>query len=170
VSLRIAPLALAVLASCAHTPSSAASPAAGMLVGMWRLVGAKVVLPGGDTRPSGLGESPSGFMAYDRSGTMAVQIRTGTVQPWEPAAAMAPIAGEPVDAGQAYLAYAGTWTLDAGSRTVVHLVEISLDPSLVGKEVIREVAVEGDQLVLTVPWRTPAGEPATTRLTWRRAG
>ena len=60
------------------------------------------------------------------------------------------------------LAYSGTWEL-RGGKEVVHHVSLATRESFVGKDLMRTVSWEGEDLVLTTP-------PPVNVLRWRRAG
>jgi hypothetical protein len=141
------------------------TPSDGM-VGMWRLAGAVVVRANGERTISKLGRNPTGIIVYDRSGQMAVQIMADPRALAEDAGHLS--SGEPATMHQEYLAYAGTYHHDVGAGTVTHHVQMSLDRPLIGGRILREVELDGDELTLIADWQLPPGDPATTRLTWRR--
>ena len=58
------------------------------------------------------------------------------------------------------LAYSGTWELRGGEE-VVHHVSLATRESFVGKDLVRSVSWEGEDLVLTTP-------PPVNVLRWRR--
>jgi hypothetical protein len=60
------------------------------------------------------------------------------------------------------LAYSGTWELRTGEE-VVHHVSLATRGSFVGKDLVRAVSWEGNDLVLTTP-------PPVNVLRWRREG
>ena len=62
------------------------------------------------------------------------------------------------------LAYSGTWELRG--KEVVHHVSLATRESFIGKDLVRAVSWEGDDLVLTTP---PRGGVVNV-LRWRRAG
>ena len=59
------------------------------------------------------------------------------------------------------LAYSGTWEKRGGDE-VVHRVSLATRTSFVGRDLVRSVSWEGDDLVLTTP-------PPVNVLRWRRA-
>jgi len=62
------------------------------------------------------------------------------------------------------LAYAGTYTVDSGARTVSHHVEISGDQSRTGTDQIRTYTLNGDRLTLITQ---ASNDPATVKTTVR---
>ena len=63
------------------------------------------------------------------------------------------------------LAYSGTWEL-RGEGEVVHHVSLSTRGSFVGRDLVRSVSWEGDDLMLTTP---PTRQGVVNVLRWRRA-
>ena len=62
------------------------------------------------------------------------------------------------------LAYSGTWEL-RGKEEVVHHVSLATRESFVGKDLVRAVSWDGDDLVLTTP---PTRDGVVHVLRWRR--
>ncbi len=73
---------------------------------------------------------------------------------------------EKAEAFDSYLSYAGIWRIEDTPRgpVVVHAVTEALVPNIVGNEQRRDVALDGDQLVLSY-----RGGAKTYRLTWTRS-
>lgn len=69
-----------------------------------------------------------------------------------------------------YDAYFGTYTVDDAAGTVVTLLQGALSRGNVGRSFTRTITVTGDDLVLRLETATPAGEPVTRTLRWRRVG
>lgn len=66
-----------------------------------------------------------------------------------------------------YVSYGGTWTLV--DEVVTHHVAFALFPNWVGNDLVREVAWEGDTLVLTaLPEKSRSGKTVVNRLYWTR--
>ena len=51
---------------------------------------------------------------------------------------------------------------------MIHVVETSLFPNWVGSEQRREIAWEGDRLILSTPPIPTGGAPTVHRLVWER--
>jgi hypothetical protein len=120
------------------------------IVGTWRLDSYHDVQEGTEIEGP-LGAAPEGLLLYGPDGHMAVSMM-----------------GTGARSG-AFMGYAGTWR-HAGDR-LVHRVAVSSHGYLVGTAQEREVALEGDRLVLA--GTTPPGAPgASTRrlLRWQRVG
>jgi hypothetical protein len=119
---------------------------ASRIVGTWKLVGITVHHPDGTETPDQLGANPIGYIMYDRSGHMAVQL-TSTNRSADPSA-------------RGYTAYFGTYTIDEQEKSVTHHVEGSINPSGVGGNPKRFVVLNGDDLKLIVKATSPDGSPA----------
>jgi hypothetical protein len=120
------------------------------LIGTWALLSYESVSEDGTTRhPFG---GAAGRLAYDEHGNMAGQVmrpgRHGTDAP-------------------GYIAYFGTYEVDAAGDTVIHHVEGALNPSWVGGDQVRRFRFDGDRLVLELD--VPRGDRVFRHvLTWRR--
>lgn len=65
-------------------------------------------------------------------------------------------------------AYAGTYTIDDATHTVVHMPMVSVDPADMGTKLVRHYEVVGDTLKLSGKW-TYQGEELTFTVFWKRA-
>jgi hypothetical protein len=67
-----------------------------------------------------------------------------------------------------YMSYGGRWSL--ADEVVTHRVAFALFPNWVGTELVRDVAWDGDQLILTgAPDTWALGKVVVHRLVWERA-
>lgn len=137
------------------------------LVGAWDLVSWDLALDGAP-RPHGFGDDVTGLLLYLADGHMSAILSDPNRAPLsvEPFAA-APVA-ERAEASRAYVSYGGTWSIR--DDQVVHHVEFCLLPNWVGTDLVRTVAWQGPDLVLsTAPELDPKGRSVTNRLVWRRS-
>ncbi len=139
-----------------------ASPIREKLLGSWRLVASDSRDANGDANAP-LGDDPIGQLTYDASGTVCAQLmRRG--QPhfrsddWQRASAE-----EKASAWSGYFGYFGTFTIDEGTGTIVHRVDGSWFPNLVGTEQVRHFSLAGNRLTLTA--ETPRGRVS---LVWEK--
>jgi hypothetical protein len=109
-----------------------------VLTGAWHLI----EWTSGDEHP--LGPDAVGRLIYSDDGSMAAFLARS-------------------DGHSDALAYSGTWELRGGEE-VVHHVSVSTRESFVGKDLVRAVSWEGDDLVLT----TPPRDGRANVLRWRR--
>jgi hypothetical protein len=144
------------------------SSSGGQLVGTWRLISRVVRLEDGTAVQEGLGTTPKGYLMYDSSGHMAVQL----LRPDRPAA----IDCSPSGSAQSdnspqllngYEAYFGTYTIDETNHTVTHHLEGALAAADVGKSLVRNFQVSGEKLTIVV--RTSSSKEKQIRtLSWER--
>ena len=139
------------------------------LVGAWRLVDWTVTTTdraGDATVHRPFGDAPTGRLLYTPDGGMLATITTADRAPLG-----APLRQVPDDvaaaAARSAFAYGGRFTVDGD--TVVHDVETSLWPDMVGTRQVRRIAWEGADLVLTGEEPLPDGRHRTHRLHWTPA-
>lgn len=137
------------------------------LVGAWRLISFESRTTGGDTRQP-LGRAPRGQLLYEANGRMSAQL----MNPERPPFASGDLSGgtdaEVRAAVGGYIAYYGTYTVDAGRRLVTHHVEGALFPNWIGSDQVREFRLNGDRLTLQTPPIRMRGEESVTVLVWER--
>ena len=153
----------------AHTTLQGDISASGrQLVGTWRLITRVVRLEDGTAVQEGLGTTPKGYLIYDPSGHMAVQL----LRPDRPTTiACSSSDSTPSDNSpqllNGYEAYFGTYTIDETNHTVTHHLEGALAAADVGRNLIRQFQVSGDKLTIVV--RTSSAKEKQIRtLTWER--
>jgi hypothetical protein len=73
---------------------------------------------------------------------------------------------EQAEAFRTFLAYTGRYTL-SGDK-VIHHIEISSIQNYVGKDLVRSVKFQGDQIILVTPPTPVNGKIPTVELTWQR--
>jgi hypothetical protein len=137
-------------------------------LGAWRLVSVEGELPG---RP-GIYDRPTGLIVYDRSGRMSAQIATrADRKPLGPIAKAS--AEDKAAAFDTYIAYFGTYAVDAKAETVTHHIEESLAPGRRGADNVRWFEFQGNDRLLLIPVEdgkggTLARKDATYKLLWER--
>jgi len=145
----------------------AISGSGGQLVGTWRLISRVVRLEDGTAIQEGLGTIPKGYLIYDASGHMAVQL----LRPDRPTAidcstSVSAQSNSP-QLLNGYEAYFGTYTIDETNHTVTHHLEGALAAADVGRNLIRQFQVSGDKLTIEVRTSSPKERQIRT-LTWER--
>jgi hypothetical protein len=128
------------------------------VAGTWKLISAEDVVDG-KWKPYTFGNPPSGYFIYDASGIASVQIMT------TPPVTLSdpddgPTPEEALDIFNGYIAYYGTWTVDAVNITVQ--VEGAWDPRQVGTAQSRPYQLDGDTLII--------GNQTTYKRTLQRVG
>ena len=110
------------------------------LHGAWRYVTA--TLDGKPSRPNG-----RGIIYYVPSGDMVVQVSPGAETG---KAGAQPTPEEALAALDGYIAYFGTYTIDAAAKTVTHHRQGSVQPGD-SADLVRRFKIEGDRLTLSPP-------------------
>ncbi len=141
---RMAAMALSLFAGLSGGGAvQATDRGADALVGTWR------VEEIADTDASGhvlhpYGEHPKGYIVYDATGHVHIQVMRTPATP--PFASADGTDAEVRAAYQGYVAYFGTYRVDARTGTVVHHVEGSLMPGYTATDQPRPFVVSGDEL------------------------
>jgi hypothetical protein len=128
------------------------SDVAQKLLGAWRYVGTRI--DGGNWDR---GANPKGMIYYGPHGEMAVQIAPD-VKRRRAGAVMTP--EEAKIALTDYIAYFGTYTIDAQTETLTHHRHDSIQPGD-GGDLVRRFELDGDRLVLRAL-------NSTLEVTWER--
>jgi hypothetical protein len=135
----------------ALVPSSWAADAQPRLVGSWRLVSYEDK-PAQGPSVFPYGAEPRGFLVYDATGHMAVQIMK------QPHPKVASGDGHRVTPQEkealldAYVAYFGTYRVDGAKGIVIHRAEGDLYDLFIGRDEERPFELSGDRLVLKPRW------------------
>jgi hypothetical protein len=128
------------------------SDVAQRFVGAWRYVGTTI---DGAAKPRG--NNPTGMIYYGPHGEMSVQIAPDVARR---KAAAVMTAEEAKVALTDYIAYFGTYTIDAQAGTVTHHRQSSVQPGDAAA-VVRRYEFAGDRLILRPP-------NSTQEITWER--
>lgn len=133
------------------------------LIGTWKLVEYSII----DRDKNGekyfpLGKDATGFILYTQDGYMSAQmmasgrpvyasgrLHTGTVE-------------EMAKAAKGYMAYSGHYEVDEKTNTLIHHMEVSMNPTWLGQAQERYVKLEGDTITIT----SSANQAV---LVWKRA-
>jgi len=144
------------------------------LAGGWQLVSRVTTGPDGKVLVDpGLSATPTGVLIYDRLGHVAAQLsRPGRTVAMlgEECRAAKEVKGTN-DTSQTvlgYVAYFGTYTVDAKQGVVTHHLESALFPGDIGKDIKRNFSVSGDTLTIKFHTTLADGTPVLRTLTWAR--
>lgn len=132
------------------------------LVGTWELVSASTTTSTGDRSETPYGPNPTGRLTYTVDGRVTAMISHDGRKSLSTLAKPE----EQAEAFKTFLAYAGRYRLSGDE--VVHSVEISSIQSYVGKDLVRRVKFQGDQIILVTPPTPVKGKIQTFELIWRR--
>ena len=135
---------LTALSLTALLMTSALAQTANSVVGSWKLISYEVEAQSTGQRGPIMGAEPAGFVTFTADGRVAF-VLTGEGRK----------AGKG-DAEKALLldtlvAYAGSCTTEG--ETWATQVEVAWNPEWVGTRQVRNYKVDGEQLVVTTPWR-----------------
>jgi hypothetical protein len=131
------------------------------LIGTWKLVSAASTTSTGERNETPYGPNPTGFLTYTEDGRVTALISYGGRKPLGTLASLE----EQAEAFKTFLAYAGRYTLNGDE--VTHHVEISSIQSYVGKDLVRNVKFQGDQILLVTPPTPVKGTIQTFELIWQ---
>jgi hypothetical protein len=159
-----------ILFCLASTPAAPAQDnLARKFVGAWRLVsveGTNATVPFAFDRPTGM-------LIYDQSGWMSVQIAVkGARKPFARGAASGTVE-EKAAAFDSYIAYYGTYTVDAGAGTVNHHLQSHIYPGGMGAHNVRWFEFQGNDRLVLIPVEDGKGgvisrKDARYKLFWER--
>jgi hypothetical protein len=149
----------ALSSSIAQAQQAAGSSDTGarQFVGTWRLVSLE-----GDSLSllARRGDHPMGYLYYDATGHMAVQIQPDRSRPsWPPT--RVPSQAEALEAVTGYVAYFGTYQIDSRARSVTHHREGALNLDLI--DYVRRYEFDGPDRLSLMPVDRPG-----IRLVWER--
>ena len=155
-----------------NSPETLASTS---LLGAWRLRSCEARSDDGDVSYP-YGPNPIGYITYSPSGYMAVSIMGGDPPRLPDEGDVLAGTARAIDAGHAYIGYAGTFHLD-GIRAlsssefegaVHHTLKTASFPNWVGSIQRRDFHLAGNTLTLSTPPITRRGVRAVATLVWER--
>src|SRR5579863_702135 len=119
------------------------------LTGTWKLVSATSTTSSGEKCEPPYGPNPSGFLTYTGDGRVSALISYTGRKPISFGAETPALQAEQAEAFKTFLAYGGRYTLNGDK--VSHHIEISSIQNFVGKDLVRTVKFQGDQIILVTP-------------------
>ena len=146
-------LSIVILMFVTAAASAQSAPA---VVGTWK------VLRYEDRKADGtvtypFGEHPRGYFVYDATGHLSVQImRTPAMKAFPGMREGTGDGDRYKDAFLSYVAYFGTYTVDAAKGVVIHHVEGSVRPDYTDTDQVRPFRIDGDRLIIEM--RQPDGQ------------
>ena len=138
------------------------------LVGTWQMVSrvdrdaSDRVLP-----ETSLGSDPVGYLIYDASGHVAVQLMARQ-RPGTPCEVTAIAVANNLAQVSGYEAYFGRYEVDAVVGTVTHIIEGALSQADVGRRLTRRFSVAGDRLTIQFEPGGSTGDRRTRTVVWQR--
>lgn len=141
--------------------------------GTWRLISWEMRRADGTVRYP-FGKDAAGLLVYDPGGFMSGQMmrrhRPRLSAPRTAAAGVLEAGPDEIKAAfTGYVAYCGTFDVDAAAGIVTHHVECALLPDWVGIDQVRQFELDGDRITLRTPPVEVAGQEQVGVLVWERA-
>jgi len=144
---------------------------AAQLIGTWRLVSRETTTSTGEriVEPE-LGAHPVGYLIYDSTGHVAVQMmrENRSKSEMENCGSRNTKGRNTSSIFCGYNAYFGTYTVAESQRVVIHHLEGALSLDDVGKDLHRSFEVTADQLTITFSTTSPEGLSIKRTLVWER--
>jgi hypothetical protein len=138
------------------------------VVGTWRLVSSEGRSSAGDvSRP--YGDGPVGLLLYGADGYMSATLMRPDRPPFASGDRLRSTPEEVRLASEGFLAYCGTYDLDASKGLIVHHVTAADFPNIVGTDLVRRFVMENGHLVLETQPVLRASKTWVFRLTWAPA-
>ena len=136
------------------------------LIGTWVPVSAEDRMANGEVHYPAYGHYPRGYLIYDATGHMSVQLmnpereklglRTASLEQFKAAAT-------------GFLAYSGTYKVSRTDGRIIHHVDCALDPADLGTDMVRKFVLSADTLILTLGPYNEYGTVVESRtLIWKR--
>ena len=155
-----------LLASCSLAQTATPSPAVAQLVGTWQLVSIEDTTKDGAVKPpEQFGPHPRGFLMYHPDGHMCASIMNPDRPAWKDPAKASD--AEKIAYYDTFIAYCGTYKLNAEGSIVTHYPGVAWTPAYVGSTQVRPFKIEGNRLIITVA--NPLPVVSKRVLVWERA-
>lgn len=149
-----------------QTPRFNSSEVPRELIGTWVPVSAEDRMASGEIHYPAYGHHPLGYLTYDTTGHMTVQLmnperekhglRTASLEQFKAATT-------------GFLAYSGTYKVNQAEGKIIHHVDCALDPADLGTDMVRSFVLSNDTLALTLGPYNEYGTIVERRtLTWKR--
>lgn len=114
-------------------------------IGTWKLISSVQRLADGTSRPYGFGPHATGYLMYDATGHVCVQVmnpdRPQWVNPDHPTPA------ETRTSFDGFGGYCGKFTVDADKHILTQIPEVAFDPNIVQKPSPRNYSFDGQRLI-----------------------
>lgn len=139
------------------------------LVGVWKLISVEQRSEDGQVSYP-LGRRVAGQLIYDEKGNLSVQCMRAERPKFASGDSRNGTPEEVRAAFEGYMAYFGTYRVDAEQGTVVHHVTGNVFPNWVGMDYVRHYRLSGSRLTLRTPPIFMGGRHVTGEFVWERLG
>ena len=136
-------------------------------IGSWELISSEFRRSDGEVSYP-WGRDTVGILMYDADGNMSGQIMRPDRTEFVLKDHMKGTPSEIKSAFEGYIAYYGTYEIKEDEKTVIHHVEGSLMPNMVGRAMRRFYEFSDNRLVLTTPAIQVGGQQVVGVLIWER--
>ena len=144
------------------------SSAKEQFVGTWKLVSWKIEQADGELIDSPLGANALGWIMYQPGGHMCVAFMRPDRSKFASNNLMK-ATPEEIKAGfEGYMGYCGSYEVDEQERVIIHHLQLSWFPNLLGTDQKRYFEFSANRLTLSTPPLTVLGEAQVHRLIWER--
>lgn len=157
-------LMLLLLVTLAAGVSHAQTP---LVVGTWRLVSFESRDKSGEVRYP-LGRNATGQISYGADGSMSAILVQPDRPPFVSGDMQRGTDAEVRSAFEGFVAYFGSYSIDAEKGTVTHHVKGSSFPNWTGSDLVRFYKLEGEKLTLSTLPFLYGGESSEAVLVWER--
>lgn len=142
------------------------SKAKDLFVGTWRLFAIEEDIAGKKTIYP-MGKKPFGYLMYDSTGHMALQL----MNPDRPSMSLRAASKLELDEIiiNGFDAYSGTYSINEEERSITYQIECSVYPTIVGTAIKRNYELTEDQLIIKSMFTNNSDNTERTRKTiWKR--
>lgn len=160
-------LSVVLLAQLGLAQSGSPAPTVEQLYGTWQLVSVEGTVTGQAKPALPYGAHPVGFLMYQADGHMCAQLTNEDAAPWKDAAKATD--AQKIAYYESFIAYCGTFKLDAQNSTVYHYPTVAWSPSYLGSTQPRPFRLQGDKLIITATKGLPDPKMEKLVLVWQRA-
>ena len=137
-------------------------------VGTWKLVSWKIEQVDGELINSPLGADALGWIMYRPEGYMCVALMRPDRPKFASDNLMEATPEEIVTGFEGYVSYCGRYEINEQERFVIHHLQLSWFPNLVGTKQKRYFKFTENRLTLKTPPLTALGEAQVHQLIWER--
>jgi len=137
------------------------------LMGAWSLESYSDTTEGKET-VFPFGPKPIGLLIYTPDGYMSAQLMSLDRSSLDVGDWNGQTQGDFHENARHFIAYSGEYQVDEVTATVSHMPNVSFAPDLIGKQLKRQVKLDGDRLTLTVVTSRVEGNSVKSSLCWLR--
>jgi hypothetical protein len=165
-TLFVLSVSVVLLAQLALAQSGSPPPSVSDLLGTWQLVSVEGTVTGQAKPALPYGAHPVGFLMYQADGHMCAEL---TNKDAAAANHLKATDAQKIAYYESFIAYCGTFKLDAQKSTVYHYPTVAWSPAYLGSTQPRPFRLQGDKLIITASEGLPDPRMEKMVLVWQRA-